>query len=532
MRAMDVTLAGGEVLHVFMRGGRMHVQAPHGPRLTFQGPATDDFGRIVLTAADAGVHALSWDDAAEVSLIYAFHPAQVAQRGIRVLHDTPANRIPAGGPRLHFSPPFGWMNDPNGLCRTADGLVHVFYQHHPHGLRWNNMHWGHAVTRDLVRFTHLPVFLYPQPPILAEAGRRGGAYSGSAIPLTGGGVRVFHTDRDGGRLPQWEWQVTATAPDALEAGPQTALLTARPDLPGFGSDWRDPFVLRGPDGAWCMLLGGRDAQGGCVLLYRTDAPDAASGWRFHGVLWRTDAYGTGPCECPCMVRLGGEGEGLWALTVGLLRSHDPRTGRRNLSLAVVGRFDGTAFVPVAERILDDGTDCYAFQAFDDADGPIGLAWAANWAEIDRQADQPTVLTLFRRLVWRDGALLTPPHEAHETLRDGLIADGATDAGLPDGLAEIVVTDPPPAFALRLDRLEIVLADGVLRLADAASPVRREVRLARLAHLRVIVDHGLVEVFADHGRACLTRRCPGWRAERVAATAPFTAWRLRPLPQSD
>jgi beta-fructofuranosidase len=526
MRALTVALAAGEVLHVFLRHGRLTLHPPDGATMAFDGPASDDFGRIAISATQHGQHRLAWDAAAELSLVYAFHPAEVRQQGIRVLHTTPANRIPAGGPLLHFSPPFGWMNDPNGLCRTPDGLVHVFYQHHPHGLRWNNMHWGHAVTRDLLRFTHLPVFLHPRPPILAEADRRGGAYSGSALPLPDGGIRVFHTDRDGGRLPEWEWQVTAVAPDALEAGPPTPLLTARPALPGFGHDWRDPYVLRGPDGGWCMLVGGRDAQGGCVLLYRSRAPDAAADWRLHGVLWRTEAFETGPCECPCLVRLRGEGDGLWALTVGLLRSHDAATGRRNLGVAVVGRFDGERFEPVQQRVLDDGTDCYAFQAFEDADGPIGLGWAANWAEIDRQADTPTVLTLFRRLVWRDGALLTPPHEAHAGLRAGLLVASGTDAAVPEGCAELELVAPPPTFRVDCDGIAIVCGDGVLRLEDASSPVLREARLDRLSHLRVVLDRGVIEVYADHGRACLTRRRPGWQAARVHATAPFAAWRLR------
>jgi beta-fructofuranosidase len=526
MPSLRVALAAGEVLHVFLRGGRVTIAPPDGPPVACDGPRTDDFGRVVFAATRSGPHDIVWDAATALSLVYAFDPASVGERGIRLLHATPANRIPPGGPRFHFSPPFGWMNDPNGLCRTPDGLVHVFYQHHPHGLRWNNMHWGHAVTRDLVTFTHLPVFLHPRPPILAEAARRGGAFSGSAIALPNGGIRIFHTDRDGGRLPEWEWQVTAVAPDGLEAGPPTALLTARPPLPDFGNDWRDPYVLRGPDGAWCMLLGGRDRGGGCVLLYRTAAPDAASGWRLHGVLWRTDAYATGPCECPCLVPLRGEGDGLWVLTVGLLRSHDAATGRRNLSLAITGRFDGHGFQPIRQRVLDDGADCYAFQAFPDAGGPIGLGWAANWSEIDRQDDQPTVMTLFRRLLWRGGELLTPPHEAHERLRDGLLTADGTDLALPEGCAELEFAAPPPGFTLDCGGVAVLLRDGTLSLEDGSPTVRRRAETGALRHLRVFIDRGLVEVYADHGRACLTRRRPGWRAIRVRATAPFAAWRLR------
>lgn len=59
-------------------------------------------------------------------------------------------------PRLHFTPVQNWMNDPNGLI-YLDGLYHLFYQHNPIGRSWGHISWGHAVSPDLVRWTHLPV---------------------------------------------------------------------------------------------------------------------------------------------------------------------------------------------------------------------------------------------------------------------------------------------------------------------------------------------------------------------------------------
>src|SRR4028119_62761 len=80
-------------------------------------------------------------------------------------------------PLLHFAPPQGWINDPNGLIYDR-GLWHLFYQHEPHKMEHGPMHWGHAVSPDLSHWEHCPVALSPD--------EHGAIWSGSAVVTADG----------------------------------------------------------------------------------------------------------------------------------------------------------------------------------------------------------------------------------------------------------------------------------------------------------------------------------------------------------
>lgn len=304
-----------------------------------------------------------------------------------------------------------------------------------------------------------------------------------------------------------------------------------------------------------MLLGGGDAQGGLVLLYESQEAEAADGWCFVGPLHVEPMRPGIPVECPCLLPLDGEGEGLHALTFGLLGARDEATRRRNLSYAVVGRFDGRRFEPIARRELDFATDAYAFQAFRHRDqGAVGIAWAANWTDVFKDRDFPSAMTFPRRLVWRDGSLFTPPVDTVADLRQAVILDDpaalAEPLALPDGLAEIELefTSRGPAFVLELDHpthhLALVSTGTTLELEFEPPGTRTVPRYAvdgaAIMRLRLFVDVGLVEVYADDGRWCATKRLDSDApvlslrflsgAETVRAAR---AWALRParaLPQ--
>lgn len=534
MNTISGQFFAGEVVHVWIketedRTGPAILSLMRGNETVSEVVAhpSDDFLMHEVVIGESGHQELRWDEGRlSVSLAYAFNPKDVLDTGVRVLRTTERNRQPENGPRFHYRPGWGWMNDPNGLCRIGE-RYHLFYQHYPHARRWNTMHWGHAVSRDLVHWVDLPVFLHPRLALLEQGNKGAGAFSGSALPVGDGkGIRVFYTDHEEGREPEMEIQATALSTDGIALGASEIIVPCRPAIPGYRKDFRDPYVFRGPDGRLKLLLGGRDGDSGVVLLYETADPEGAGGWIFVDVLFRYDKLGPGPVECPCMVALAEEG--LWTMLFGVLCSRDAETGKRNLSVAVTGRFDGRRFEPLAEREIDFGTDCYAFQAYPDAKGPVGIGWAANWTNVVKNTDFPSWMTLPRRLVWRDGTLLIGPADELASARGGVLSRAVSRwpeaTALPDGCAEYRLTlrHAGEPFTIRFHHperdLSLIYDGSTLEFIDrepgVAGKIRYTARDVLARNVTVFVDIGAIEVFVDDGRWTGTRR--------LASALPVTA----------
>ncbi len=556
LRTVEADLPAGTVMHLWLKAreagseARLFVSVD---RSDVADPATHRAGEFEFFAVplDKGGRAVLAYDAATtaLSVVYAFRPERVMEEGIRVLHHDARTAPPETPGSYHFRPPFGWMNDPNGFGRFG-GNAHLFYQHYPHEPRWNTMHWGHAVSKDFLRWTHLPMFLFPAGHLSEKDDGRGGAFSGSAIPVSGPEgeeVRVFYTEHVRDRQPEEQIQLSAVSRDGIVAGESEIVLPLRPEGLGLTTDFRDPYVFRGPDGRWKMLLGSRDRTGGVVLLYETVDPQGRDGWTFLGIIHREDRFGMTAAECPCMVPVGGKAEDpqtRWALIFGLLTSRDPATGRRNLTSVTVGRFDGRSFTAEFEQELDFGSDAYAFQAFVDGDEPVGIAWLANWTDFTKKEDFPTAMTLPRRVLVEGGAVLTPPVAAVESLRHALLDDSLLAAGktvsLGNGAVEIILdlAAPGAAFELVFEHPDAELgvkldADGLAIVFDAAT-TRTTPRYiatgAEPSQVRIFLDAGSIEVFADNGRWTGTKRIPGFAAARsarlVGGVAAARIWQLK------
>ncbi|MCV3736706.1 glycoside hydrolase family 32 protein [Rhizobium sp. TRM96647] len=512
----------------------------------------EEYGLRLYQVFGGGPVEVSYDTATTaVSVIYWFTAADVLETGITVVHTSKNNAPPDLPGSYHFRPPFGWMNDPNGFGRF-DGRPHLFYQHYSHGLRWNTMHWGHAVSSDYLRWRHLPIFLFPSEDLTVRPDKRGGAFSGTTIPLVDGpGIRVFFTEQVADRQPEQQIQLTATSSDLITAGQAEVILPSRPAGQGLTLDFRDPYVFRGPDGLWKMLLGSQSDDGGVILLYETHDPTAAAGWTYLGKLLVEERYRTTAIECPCLLPLDGPATSpstRWVLIYGLMHSRDEATGRQNLTMADVGWFDGRRFSKEFGQELDFGTDNYAFQAFLDGDRVVGIGWLANWADADPDIDFPTAMTLPRALHLVDGKLLTPPIGAAESLRARILDRTRLSAGetvtFDGGAVEILfdLAEPGTAFELALDHPDAEIAVfrdqhglGIRYERPGQPPSPHYVaRGANPRRVRIFLDYGSIEVFADRGRWTGTKRIDGFEPIRSArmkaasgAVAQATVWALKP-----
>jgi beta-fructofuranosidase len=201
-------------------------------------------------------------------------------------------------PCYHFLPVANWMNDPNGLIQWK-GDYHLFYQYNPNGAFHGTIHWGHAVSKDLVHWTDLPIALSPTP----GGPDKDGCWSGCAVD-DHGTLTLIYTGID----PQV--QCVATSTDDLitwQKHPQNPLIDAPPkdlDVVGLSGnlwDFRDPWVWR-ENGTWFMLVGsGIKGKGGTALLYRSlNLID----WDYlHPILVGSAGEARQVWECPSLFKL-------------------------------------------------------------------------------------------------------------------------------------------------------------------------------------------------------------------------------------
>lgn len=279
-------------------------------------------------------------------------------------------------PQFHFSPAAHWINDPNGLVYYK-GEYHLFYQYHPESTIWGPMHWGHAVSPDLVNWSELPIALYPD--------EHGMIFSGSAVidwhNTAGFGpealVAIF-THHQSADTMQTQSQSLAYS---LDKGRTWTKYAGNPVLPPTNGmrDFRDPkvFWYGTPEkGHWVMCL----AAGQLILFYRSPNLiewEACGGFGFgHGSV-------EGVWETPDLFELSVEetGETYWVLLVGVNRGA-PAGGSGQQYF--VGYFDGETFISENAKSValwaDFGADFYAAQSWSDApDGQrLLIAWMNNW----------------------------------------------------------------------------------------------------------------------------------------------------------
>ncbi|MGR4842593.1 GH32 C-terminal domain-containing protein [Rhizobium sp. LARHSG275] len=461
---------------------------------------------------------------------YGYQPQTVNETGITVfefsqkgiLQHTGAEiedwlRSDPDRPVLHFSPIRHWMNDPVGLCKI-DELWHLFYQFHPGGSDWGPMHWGHATSRDLVNWLHMPVFLHPEQN-LWRLGATGGAFSGNAFRDRDGSLMFFYTER----LPAYDLfkgyrEIQKIArPDRrmIKAEGIVTVLEERPD--GVEHDFRDPKVWwDDAANAYRMILGASIEGDPAVLLFGSgDGLD----WQYLRPLYRAPVKfrqeGARAVECPDFFRL----EEKWVLVMGFVGHVEPRTRRHNLLYALIGEFIDDCFVPDNPelQLLDFGTDYYAMQSFEAGGRQIAFAWLFNWeyrklegSSYSGELSLPRVLRLSedRKRLRMLPAIEVDVHFA----ADPIVEEQSGKFSLPMAPIEIRLSgalEGSKVVATQGGELafEVGVAGGILsiRLAQDDGSIRYVAELGDGKELRLFHDRGIVEIFADDGTVCGTRR---------------------------
>ncbi len=303
-------------------------------------------------------------------------------------------------PQFHFTPQANWMNDPNGMF-YYEGKYHLFYQYFPGSTVWGPMHWGHAITTDLVHWEHMPIALFPDS--------IGCIFSGGAVvdnnntsklgaASTPSIVATFtHHNVEGEKAGTNDFQKQSIA-YSLDGGSQWIKYKDNPVIPNSNKikDFRDPKVVwHEQTQKWILVLAAYDR----VKFYSSANLidwDFLSDYGIEGDnrLW----------ECPDLFPMKVEetDEYKWVLIVSI-QKNAPNEG--SATSYFIGEFNGKEFKSdvKSQEWLDWGTDNYAFVTWNNlpkSDGrTIGIGWMSNWqyAQIVPTEAWRSAMTLPREL---------------------------------------------------------------------------------------------------------------------------------------
>ena len=265
-------------------------------------------------------------------------------------------------PQFHFSPPKGWMNDPNGLI-YFQGEYHLFYQYNPYSINWDSMHWGHAVSKDMVHWKHLPIAYTPESPI-------DDYFTGSAV-VDEKNVTGFFDDGEKGMVTVFTHRDNGVQQQSIGYSKDGRTFFRYPFcvLPNPGQeDFRDPKVMWWEEKKrYLMALAVFDH----VEFYTSKD---LKRWTLLSKFGQLEGSHQGVWECPDLMELAvrGTNEKRWVLIVG-----DQGASKTQY---FIGHFEGKQFInenpPNMHLTLDSGVDNYAGQTYNNMpDGRcVLIAW--------------------------------------------------------------------------------------------------------------------------------------------------------------
>ena len=274
-------------------------------------------------------------------------------------------------PVYHFTPAYGWMNDPNGMV-YKDGEYHLYFQHNPYGSKWGNMHWGHAVSKDLVHWEHL------QPAIPRDT--MGHIFSGSSVVdhknTAGYGKDAIIAVYTNNATDHTEVQCMAYSTDN---GRTFTKYEGNPVLTPFDGlkDFRDPKVFWYDKAKCWYMIVSADKE---MRFYKSKN---LKNWDYVSAFGR--GYGAQPnqYECPDFIEMpvnGDENNKKWVMIMNI---NPGCMFGGSATEYFVGDFDGKTFTcvddPYTPKWLDYGKDHYATVTFSNTPGRVlAMTWMSNW----------------------------------------------------------------------------------------------------------------------------------------------------------
>lgn len=437
-------------------------------------------------------------------------------------------------PSFHFAAPANWINDPNGLV-FFKGEYHLFYQHNPQKPEWGPMHWGHAVSPDMVNWRHLPVALAPSKPYDKD-----GVWSGSAIVeddllylLYTGNAQIKNNDK----TEVHQTQNLAMSKDGINFGKSAnnPVIKMAPHYSNYvfsSENFRDPFVWK-QDNSYFALVGTQyeKTKDGAVLLFKSKD---LRNWVFinitaigskgeMGYMW----------ECPNFVHIGGED--VLMISPQGIKPHGKMFLNKYQSGWFVGKLDyntGKFKQKGPFGLFDHGFDFYAPQVMKTPDGrSVIIGWLDMWdTKMPEKADQwAGMMSIPRELKVVNGKVITTPVTELKSMRydkvsytnqafNGEKAFNNVRGDVYELETEIDMTkaqslcvklrfSPSQETVLSYDKNSKILKLNRDKSGQALTG-EREVTLPltdNLLKLRIFSDKSSLEIFANDGQAVMSSR---------------------------
>ena len=404
-------------------------------------------------------------------------------------------------PSYHHTPLYGWMNDPNGMF-YKDGEWHLYYQYNPYGSLWENMTWGHSVSKDLIHWEALPLAI--------EADAIGTIFSGSCV-VDKNNTAGFGKDAIIAFYTSAAESQTQSMAYSTDGGRTFTKYDKNPVVTFNAPDFRDPkvFWYEGTN-RWIMMLAvGQEMQIWSSANLKDWNKESSFGSEYgcHGGVW----------ECPDMLKIGDK----WVLICNI-NPGGPFGG--SATQYFVGDFDGRKFtcesMPKVTKWLDYGKDHYATVSFSNApEGRVTvLAWMSNW----QYANQvPTKQFRSANSIARDLGLFKDGEETYVSVtpsKENLAVRGAK-IKKPTSACEIIV-DVKGTMELTLSNArgeQVVMSydaqkqtfamdrskSGDCSFSEAFAATTVAPTHGNLKQLRIFVDNSSIEAFDADGKMAMT-----------------------------